>query len=173
MAITNPPSHPAAEPYPKEHVDHFNGFLIDMCNCLWRSRAFNRTDTHALGCMLPTPLLPKLSAYVASLDTGLSLQSLFSLSYSPLLCNFAISYLRELENQAEESGAGIRARHAGPVTQKSLMSLGKDGGLELGWPAYRLGVLTYLEAKEVKGVGDLMYNTMKHLMIARENAGKA
>lgn len=168
------PSQPAVEAYPKDYVNHFNGFLMDICNCLWRSRAFNTSDTNALGCLLPPPLLPKLTSYISSLDTGLSLQSLFSLSYAPVLCNLSISYLRELEDKAEEEAEGtIRIRHAGPVTQKSLVALGKEGGLQLGWPAYRLGVLTYLEGKGVKGVGELMYNTMKHLMTARENAAKA
>jgi len=48
------------------------------------------------------------------------------------------------------------------------VQLGKEGGLKLPWPTYRLGVLQYLEGKEVMGVGELMYNTMKHLMAARE-----
>lgn len=37
------------------------------------------------------------------------------------------------------------------------------------WPDYKLGVLHYMENKGVNGVGELMYNTMKHLMTAREN----
>ncbi|KFZ20172.1 hypothetical protein V502_03299 [Pseudogymnoascus sp. VKM F-4520 (FW-2644)] len=161
------------ESYPKEYVNHFNGFLMDICNCLWRSRAFNTTDTNALGCLLPPPLLPKFTSYVSSLDTGLTLPSLFTLSYSPILCNLSISYLRELEDKAdEEAEGGIKTRHAGPVTQKSLVTLGKEGGLQLSWADYRLGVLTYLERRGAKGVGELMYNTMKHLMTAREAAAK-
>jgi centromere protein I len=162
------PSRPVVEPYAKDYVNHFNGFLMDICNCLWRARAFNTSDTNALGCLLPPPLLSILTSYVPSLDTGLSLQSLFSLSYSPVLCNLSISYLRELEDKAEEAAeGGIQIRHAGPVTQKSLVALGKEGGLQLAWPAYRLGVLTYLEGKGDNGVVELMYNTMKHLMTAR------
>lgn len=172
-ARPDPSQGAALESYPKEYVNHFNGFLMDICNCLWRSRAFNTTDTNALGCLLPPPLLPKFTSYVSSLDTGLTLPSLFTLSYSPVLCNLSISYLRELEDKAdEEAEGGIKIRHAGPVTQKSLVTLGKEGGLQLSWADYRLGVLTYLERRGAKGVGELMYNTMKHLMTAREAAGK-
>ncbi|KFY00890.1 hypothetical protein O988_03035 [Pseudogymnoascus sp. VKM F-3808] len=172
-ARPDPSQGAALESYPKEYVNHFNGFLMDICNCLWRSRAFNTTDTNALGCLLPPPLLPKFTSYVSSLDTGLALPSLFTLSYSPVLCNLSISYLRELEDKAdEEAEGGIRIRHAGPVTQKSLVALGKEGGLQLSWADYRLGVLTYLERRGAKGVGELMYNTMKHLMTAREAAAK-
>lgn len=166
---TNPGQ--SQEAYPKDYVNHFNGFLMDICNCLWRSRAFNTSDTNALGCLLPSNITPILNSYVSSLDTGLSLQSLFSLSYSPVLCNLSISFLRELEDKAN-NGTGVAIRHAGPVTQKSLIVLGKEGGLELTWPQYRLGVLKYLEDKGVRGVGELMYNTMKHLMAQREGAAK-
>jgi centromere protein I len=184
---------PQIESYPTAYVNLFNGFLMDICNCLWRSRAFNTSDTNALGCLLPPALLPALTTYVAKLDTGLALPSLFSLSYSPILCNLSISYVRELEDQAEEAAAkagttteggaagkhvdtaegGIQIRHAGPVTQRSLVQLGKDGGLKLSWPNYRLGVLRYLEGRGVMGVGELMYNTLKHLMSAREGAAAA
>jgi centromere protein I len=201
-ATTSPAS--PVETYPKDYVNLFNGFLMDICNCLWRSRAFNTSDTNALGCLLPPSLLPLLNTYVAKLDTGLALPSLFSLSYSPVLCSLSIAYIRELEDAAAEAeGEGraagetrvgvadgnvtvatvkdgeevtmqeIQIRHAGPVTQRSLVQLGKEGGLKLSWPNYRLGVLRYLEGRGVLGVGELMYNTLKHLMSARDGAAKA
>jgi centromere protein I len=152
--------------YSKVYVNHFNGFLMDLCNCLWRSRAFNTSDINALGCLLPEQLVSILTNYVSSLDTGIELPTLFSLSYSPVLCHLAIAYVRELEDAAEDE---IEIRHAGPVTQASLKALQKGGGINLAWPDYRLGVLQYLEDKGAPGVGELMYNTMKHLMTAREN----
>jgi len=63
---------------------------------------------------------------------------------------------------------GIERRHAGPVSQLSLKQLEKNGGIKLPWQDYRLGVLHYLERREVLGIGELMYNTMKHLMPSRE-----
>jgi centromere protein I len=170
-AVTQPASPSAgdspAEAYPKEYVSHFNGFLMDVCNCLWRSRAFNTGDVNALGCLLPAEVGGRLAAYVAGLDTGLQLSSLFNLSYSPVLALQSITYLRELEDKADEE-RGLSARHAGPVTQKSLLQLGRDGGVEMAWAAYRLGVLRYLEDAGVGGVSELMYNTMRHLMAQRE-----
>jgi centromere protein I len=166
---------PQVESYPKDYVNLFNGFLMDICNCVWRQRAFNKADVNALGCLLPPPLLPILTTYVAKLDTGLALPSLFSLSYSPVLCNLSIAYVRELEDKEAVEGTTtpIQIRHAGPVTSKSISQLGRDGGLKLTWPNYRLGVLRYLEGKGVMGVGELMYNTLKHLMTAREGAAKS
>jgi centromere protein I len=152
--------------YSKEYVNHFNGFLMDVCNCLWRSRAFNTSDPNALACMLAPAVTQSLSKYVTSIDTQMSLATLFSFSFSPVFCLLAISYLRELEDGTEDE---IELRHPGPPTSKSLLQLEKDGGLRLPWPDYKLGVLHYMENKGVNGVGELMYNTMKHLMTAREN----
>jgi centromere protein I len=152
--------------YSKEYVNHFNGFLMDVCNCLWRSRAFNTADPNALACKVAPAVTEILSKYVTSIDTSMSLATLFSFSFSPVFCLLAISYVRELEDRAEDE---IELRHPGPPTSKSLLQLGKNGGLRLPWPDYKLGVLHYLENKGVNGVGELMYNTMKHLMTAREN----
>ncbi|KAG4027718.1 hypothetical protein MFRU_027g00110 [Monilinia fructicola] len=153
--------------YPKEYVNRFNGFLMDICNCLWRSRAFYTADVNALGCLLPEQTMGTLSPYISKLEPSLSLNSLFSISYSSAICYLAITYVRELEDQAEDE---IDVRHAGPVTQVSLKKLGNDGGISVSWQEYRLGVLRYLEGKGFLGVGELMYNTMKHLMTARQNA---
>ncbi|OWP00465.1 hypothetical protein B2J93_776 [Marssonina coronariae] len=156
--------------YHKDYVNQFNGFLMDVCNCFWRSRAFNATDPNALGCLLSPTVTQALSKYVSDLDPALSISSLFSFSYSPLFSLFALSYVRELEDNAEDE---ISRRHAGPVTQSSLKQLENDGGLGLVWPDYKLGVMTYMERHGIAGVGELMYNTMKHLMTARENKGQA
>lgn len=152
--------------YSKEYVNHFNGFLMDVCNCLWRSRAFNSSDPNALACLMAPAVTQLLSKYVTSVDTSMSLATLFSFSFSPVFCLLAISYVRELEDRVEDE---IDLRHPGPPTSKSLLQLEKDGGLKLPWPDYKLGVLHYMENKGVNGVGELMYNTMKHLMTAREN----
>ncbi|RDL35152.1 uncharacterized protein BP5553_07083 [Venustampulla echinocandica] len=151
--------------YPKDYVKQFNGFLMDVCNCIWRGRAFNTADMNALGCLLPKNTAAVLDNYVKGLGTSLSLPPLFSLSFSPVLCLLAISYVRELEVAAEDE---IERTHRGPVTQASLKQLEKDGGLTLAWPDYRLGVLHYLESKGVRGVSELMYSTMKHLAGASE-----
>ncbi|KAM0158582.1 hypothetical protein ACHAPG_003999 [Botrytis cinerea] len=153
--------------YPKEYVNRFNGFLMDICNCLWRSRAFLTEDVNALGCLLPEQTMGVLAAYIGKLEKSLSLNSLFSISSSPATCHLAITYVRELEDQAEDK---IDVRHAGPVTQISLKKLKDDGGLSVSWQDYRLAVLSYLERKGFPGAGELMYNTMKHLMAARQNS---
>ncbi|KAI1377312.1 Mis6-domain-containing protein [Hypoxylon crocopeplum] len=154
--------------YTPEYINEFNGFLMDICNCLWRSRAFNNNDVNSHGCLVSRSLAEDLASYVNSLNMGGSLPSLFSLSYSPALGLSAISYFRELEDEELERGTGgFSTRHAGPVTRASLHTLANNGGLRVGWDDYRLGVLSYLERKGMTGVGELMYNTMTNVMRRR------
>ncbi|MCJ1304140.1 hypothetical protein MMC08_006952 [Hypocenomyce scalaris] len=149
--------------YPRDHVNDFNGFLMDICNLLWRSRAFNTTDTNAHGCLLATSIIPPLRAYAESVDN--SLPTLFSLSQNSVLSALSIACFRDLEDAAEEREEGsVRVRHAGPVSQRSLAVLQAEGGLEVNWAAYRAEVLRWLDEMGVKGVGELMFCTMKLLM---------
>ena len=155
----------------REHINLFNGFLMDLCNCLWRGRAFSTTDLNAQGCRVPGPTQAALEAYLrgaAGGDEGLALGSAFGLSHSPLLCLQSISHVRERE---DDEMAVIRARHGGPVTQASLGQLAARGGLRLSWQEYRAGVLRHLEDRGFPGIPELMYNTMKNLMRARSSGG--
>ncbi|KAI0167405.1 Mis6-domain-containing protein [Pestalotiopsis sp. NC0098] len=154
--------------YPAAYVNGFNGFLMDICNCLWRSKAFNNTDANAHGCLVPEKMRVALTNYVSSLKAGSSLSVMFTLSASPTLGLMATTYLRELEDiEMEQGSSGLDTRHAGPVTRTSLIALGKNGGVSLTWDEFRLGVLGYLEQQHLEGVGRLMHSTMTTLMNKR------
>lgn len=160
-------------PYEVEHVDTFNGFLMDICNCIWRGKAFTTTDANAQGCLMPQIPLMHLGPYVSRLGSNLDLASLFTISYSPTLALQSISHVRQLEDaEDEENDIELRTRHGGPVTQTSLAQLSRRGGLTLTWQEYRSGVLRHLEDVGLKGVPDLLYNTMKNLKDAREGKPK-
>ncbi|KAI0119997.1 Mis6-domain-containing protein [Nemania sp. FL0031] len=141
------------------HIPEFNGFLMDICNCLWRQRALSDEDANAKGCIIPRPLVEDLSSYITSLSMGGSLASLFSLSYSPIFSLFAISFLRQVEDQVEEQ-EGLDIKHAGPVTKATLKTLADRGGLNLSWDDYRRGVLSYLENHGMDGVEHLLSITI-------------
>lgn len=156
-------------PYDKAQVDTFNGFLMDICNCLWRGKAFAKSDAHAKGCMVSDAAIASLETYVGGLSEGsgdVALGALFTMSYSPLLCLQAIEHVRRREER-EEDEVELQARHAGPVTQKSLGLLARRGGLEMQWQDYRLGVLKHLDEADWKGIPELMYSTMRNLLDAR------
>ncbi|KAI1437490.1 Mis6-domain-containing protein [Xylaria sp. CBS 124048] len=145
--------------YTPEHIPEFNGILMDICNCLWREHALGVKDANAKGCLIHRPIVDDLSSYLASLSTGGSLASVFSLSYSPAFSLFARSFLRELE-EAAEAQEGLDIKHAGPVTKASLKTLVNRGGLNLTWDDYRRGVLAYLDKHDLSGVSQLLSITM-------------
>ncbi|KAL7797572.1 Mis6 domain-containing protein [Trichoderma ceciliae] len=146
--------------YDRTYVNLYNGYLMDICNCFWRSRAFSDADTNSHGCLIPRPTVSKLTSYVSSVDKTFSLPSLFSLSYSPVLCLQSIHSVRDLEDAAIGSDSSIRTRHAGPVTQNSLSKLAISGGIQLSWQEYRIEVLRSLAEKNLGGIAELLKNTM-------------
>ncbi|KAI0199025.1 Mis6-domain-containing protein [Astrocystis sublimbata] len=141
------------------HISEFNGFIMDICNCLWRQRALSDQDSNAKGCMVSQPVVKGLSSFVASHSMNASLASLFSLSFSPVFSLYAISSLRELEEEEEEQ-EGIQIKHAGPVTKASLKMLADRGGINISWDDYRRGVLGYLDKSGMNGVEHLLSITI-------------
>lgn len=159
-------------PRDSDLIKFFNGFLMDICNCLWRVRAFSSSDKNAQGCHVAAPVVEALEAYAAMVDPDTPLASMFDLSHSPVLCLRSLECVRELEDiELEETDGDLRQRHGGPVTQKSLAALRDRGGLNLTWQEYRLAVLRHLEERWFVGIPHLMYNTMKVLMQSQERSG--
>jgi centromere protein I len=148
---------------------------MDICNCLWRGRAFSHTDVNSLACLNSREVTLQLQTYVKDLGMDLSLSSLFGLSHSPILCLQSILSIRELEDrELQKDSNAIATRHAGPVTQASLSRLAEARGLRMTWPEYRVNVLRALEARGLTGIPELMKNTMKVLMNSgKEPSGRA
>ncbi|KAG6004654.1 hypothetical protein E4U21_000878 [Claviceps maximensis] len=146
--------------YDRSFVDLFNGYIMDMCNCFWRNRAFNSTDTNARACTLSAGTINALATYVLSVDRALALNSYFSLSHSPVLCFQSIERVRDLEDDAIQHDKSIRVRHGGPVTQSSLTRLANAGGMRLSWQDYRIEVLRNLADSGFPGVAELLKNAM-------------
>lgn len=159
--------------YLSAYVDEFNGFLMDMCNLIWRSRAFGQSDPNAHGCLLDEGVSAALAGYVREVnseDDGvkLSLAALYSFSYSPVLCGLVAGKLAELEDLeyagSGQNGAEEEVRHAGPVTKASLRELAGRGGVNMSWEDFRVEMLEELtEAKGLGGIAELLYSTMTTL----------
>ncbi|KAL9097748.1 MAG: hypothetical protein Q9165_000074 [Trypethelium subeluteriae] len=153
----------SSTPLQQQTIDQFNGYLMDVCNLLWRSRAFGRGDNNAMACLLPESALPTFQDYLWNIDHEYGLPYIFGLSHHASLSLLSITALRELESLAETGEEDLRLKHAGPVTQRSLMKLDKDGGVKITWRNYRVQVLDYLERRSLGGIKELMFSTMKDL----------
>jgi centromere protein I len=111
--------------YSRDFVNYFNGFVMDLCNCLWRNRALNNADKNALGCQIPESLqhlsetnrrdvVGVLKA--ASEERGDILGTCFSLTHGTAFSLFAAQSFRKLE----DDDPSVTVRHPGPVTLGSL-----------------------------------------------------
>lgn len=172
------PTHDNASPrrrYPPAVVDQFNGYVMDMCNLLWRNRGLNRDDPNAKGCLITpratevfTEYLDELNELIARRDDDggkyrFLLASLFSFGHHTALCGSAAACFRDIEAQVEAEGKALSARLGRPVTQKALTALEKDGGVKISWQEFRLKMLDWLDERGAEGIGALMRVTMKTL----------
>lgn len=153
-------------------VGRFNGYVMDMCNLLWRNRALNKEDPNASGCLLPESSIIALTNYISSVNEAarhydrenafnLSLPSIFSLSHHAAFCNLSAACFADLEE--DQQVADHRPKLRKPVTQKSLQALEKDGGAKITWQEYRVHMLDWLDAIGSRGTGNLMRSSMKAL----------
>ncbi|CAG8173713.1 unnamed protein product [Penicillium olsonii] len=158
--------------YGTDLVGRFNGYVMDMCNVLWRNRALNTEDPNALGCLVPESTVAALTAYIKDLSEAakhydresaphFSLASVFSLSHHAAFCNLSAACFAELEK--DQQVGDDRPRLKKPVTQKVLLALEKDGGAKTTWQEYRVHMLDWLDGIGCRGTGVLMRSTMKAL----------
>lgn len=157
--------------YDQGLVARFNGYVMDICNLLWRNRGLNKDDPNAMSCLLPESSIAGLTHYISNVNDAarhydresainLSLSMIFSLSHHAAFCNLSAACFADLE---DEQLAGDRPKLRKPVTQKALQALEKDGGLKTTWQEYRVHMLDWLDAVGSRGTGDLMRSTMKAL----------
>jgi centromere protein I len=138
-----------------------NGYLMDICNLLWRSRALTTSDANSFGCLCPDDVELELQSYISRVNRDYALPKSFDFSHNPLLSS--LSRTAFAENEGAVVGE-MRSSHAGPVTQQSLVVLGNEGGVVVSWKEYRVFMLRWLEERGVNGFKKLMFATMKDLM---------
>ncbi|KAK2803846.1 hypothetical protein FQN50_006853 [Emmonsiellopsis sp. PD_5] len=159
--------------YSTEMVARFNGYVMDICNLIWRNRGLTSDDPNALGCLVPAETVKELTRYVQGLDRRVGqddagkhkyqLSSVFSLSQNVALCQISSACFQMIEEEAEKGGKSLSARLTRPVTQKALAALDNDGGVRINWQEYRLRMLEWLDELGAEGVGNIMRSTMKAL----------
>jgi centromere protein I len=150
--------------YQANATDLLNGYLMDICNMIWRSRALNTTDPNAAGLLCPDQVTGSLQSYLSKVERDYSVHTIFDFSHSPMMAATSQSALYGLEEGVGQSTGDELPSHAGPVTQRSLVVLEKEGGLSLSWKQYRLEVLDWLENHGLDGMKKLIFATMKDLM---------
>ncbi|KAF4542898.1 Mis6 domain-containing protein [Lasiodiplodia theobromae] len=134
---------------PRAVTNAFNGYLMDVANLLWRSRALTSTDPNAMACLCAPGVAAALHAYISTTlppvlipsandnttapapGTGpdYTLAALFGLPHNALTAPLARAAFRDLEDAHHgTSGSSNAPRHPpGPVTQRTLHRLARAG----------------------------------------------
>lgn len=163
--------------YSADMVGLFNGYVMDLCNLIWRNRALNSEDQNALGCLIPKATKDGFDDYIKDSNEiqkrhkggrffegpafSHALGLMFSLSHHVALASHSAACFAEFEDQNITAESQPRLRK--PVTQKNLTVLEKEGGVQLAWPEYRLKMLDWFDELGSDGIGRLMRSTMKAL----------
>ncbi|EEA26896.1 hypothetical protein EYB25_002074 [Talaromyces marneffei] len=162
--------------YAPEMVGLYNGYIMDLCNLIWRNRALNREDQNAHGCLIPEVTKKAFVEYINDSNEILkhrrltrsegpafnyALSLMFSLSHHVALANHSAACFATLEERAGITDDKLKLQR--PVTQKALEALEKEGGIKLIWAEYRLKMLDWFDGLGSDGIGNLMRSTMKAL----------
>lgn len=142
-------------------ADILNSYLMDVCNCLWRNRAFSLGDLHAKACLMDPGSVDTLRKYLDEMDVDVPLQSALSFSHNPTLALISKRIVEEWLHDYEGMQDGVPRWNLGPVTQKSLDRMRSEGGPQLNWQQFRGLFLRWLDQRGLEGLGSLIRATIQ------------
>ncbi|KAF9086453.1 hypothetical protein BGX23_008881 [Mortierella sp. AD031] len=145
--------------YTREYVVQFNSFVMDICNFLWRNRAFNKTDKNAKGFQMDQETIGHTRQ--VCVDSGLSMNNMLSITHSTALSGYSARFLKSLE---EQNGVPVEKRLKAPASAKALKDMSANGGLNLTFDEYRIQYLDYLEEKGFEGVSQFLFDCITNLL---------
>ncbi|KAF9955287.1 hypothetical protein BGZ72_003846 [Mortierella alpina] len=145
--------------YSREYVVLFNSFVMDICNFLWRNRAFNKSDKNARGFLMDQQAIGHTRQ--VCVDGGLSMNNMHSITHSLALSGFSARFLRSLE---ERNGIPVEKRLKAPASTPALKDMVSKGGLNMTFDEYRIQYLDHLEAKGFEGVSQFLFDCITNLL---------
>ncbi|KAG0200909.1 hypothetical protein BGX28_006156 [Mortierella sp. GBA30] len=151
---------PAEVPgYSREYVVLFNSFVMDICNFLWRNRAFNKSDKNARGFLMDQHVIGHTRQICV--DGGLSMNNMLSITHSIALSGYSARFLRSLE---QRDGVPIEKRLKAPASAPALKDMSSTGGLNLTFDEYRIQYLDFLEEKGFEGITQFLFDCITNLL---------
>ncbi|RYN75681.1 hypothetical protein AA0120_g11991 [Alternaria tenuissima] len=154
--------------YSPEVTDTFNQCLRDLYNLVWVSRGLVAQKDKSKGLYCHEGLRSTLDSYLKTVDRNYAIAGAFTLSFNPCLTSLSAAAWRAMERrEIDKVGEGmINKYHTGPVGEKSLALLKKEGGVGVDWEGangYKVFVLQWLNERGLGGIKDLMFATVTNL----------
>lgn len=143
-----------------------NTYVMDTLNFLWRNKAFqydSSYDSSSKAFSLEPSFINKLGSLSNfSFDNFVNLRTVGNVFHNPCFSYITAEIVWNLEDQIE----GLSRRHAGPITEESVLHLLHDPEhiwLELNYDELRLRVLRKLDTLGYSGICDLLFSSLKTL----------
>ncbi|KAF8930074.1 hypothetical protein BGZ47_000749 [Haplosporangium gracile] len=145
--------------YTREYVMQFNSYVMDICNFLYRNRAFNKVDKNAKGFQLDQETIAHTKQLCV--DSGLNANNMLSFTHSSAFSGFSARFVKSLE---EQQSIPVEKRLNAPASVKALKQMTANGGLNMTFDEYRIRFLDHLEEKGFDGMSDFLNDTINHLL---------
>ncbi|KAG0043009.1 hypothetical protein BGZ83_011936 [Gryganskiella cystojenkinii] len=145
--------------YSRDYVVVFNSFVMDICNFLWRNRAFNKSDKNAQGFMIDQSTLQRTKKICV--DGGLSVNNMVSITHSIALSGYSARFLKSLEDRDH---VPPEKRLKAPASSPALKDMAVKGGLNMSFDEYRIQYLDHLEACGYEGISIFLFDCITNLL---------
>ncbi|KAF2463628.1 Mis6-domain-containing protein [Lindgomyces ingoldianus] len=147
-------------------TNSFNMVLRDIYNSLWGSKALLAVESKSHGFLCMPPLRASFQIYLGDLDHEYAVGLAFGLSHNASLASLSAAAWRSLE-EAEIDDKGYDRDyvtwHTGPVSQRKVEVLSKNGGVSVSWDQYRIHVLKWMADRGCSGFKDLLSATVSNI----------
>lgn len=143
-----------------------NSYIMDMVNLLWRDRAltYEESLTSSNKALFLDPgFLARLgNLQIFTYSNLVTFDTIGNLFVNPAWSFITSQLIRKFEDLAED----INTRHEGPVSASSIIRINSDPEIQwlnLGYDDLKLKMLYELDDLGFKGLGDLLFNSLKTL----------
>jgi len=150
-------------------TDSLNFCLRDIFNLFWKKAALHAEERKSVGLYCDPALRTILQEYLSSVDREYAMGSAFGVSNNAWLASLSATAWRAMEegeiNREGYDRTAIRY-HRGPVSERSLDVLRRNGGVNVDWDGlggYKVFVLRWLEERGLGGIKDVLVVTVPKL----------
>ncbi|EPB88485.1 hypothetical protein HMPREF1544_04720 [Mucor circinelloides 1006PhL] len=143
------------------YLNHFNTYLKDVCNSLWRNVGLSKLESEGNAFSLSRQNIVDFQKICEERD--MEDNRILSITHSASLASFSKRFMTLLEKEEEPS-----VTHDQPITSAYLRQLGENEGMSISYLDYRAEFLNYMSRLGFTGMHDLLYACMPSLMHLKE-----
>ena len=148
----------------EDEVNRLNTMVVDICNMLWKDKAFIVKNGAGNGFDLDNSFVQYLGTLTN--EKNFWLPSFFNLVSGSTFSIYSQSTIEELEKGV----LLLPSRHEGLITASSLEVLSMKGGISISYDQFRVKLLERIKSEGQVGVYDLLYSSMRSLIDLKSTA---